>query len=81
MMINKTRIGCPFLFAVLTLPSLLFSIGCNAPKDQLKAFNAHFEAANYDGSAQFAQKKLLKRINAENTLALTEKEIRNILEV
>ncbi len=55
---NKFRIGYPFLLAILTLPSLLFSIGCNAPKDHLKVFNTSFEAANYDSSALFAQKKL-----------------------
>ena len=62
-MMNKIRIGCPLLFAVLTLPSLLFSIGCNAPKDQLQTFNAYFEASNYDGSATFAQKKIKPRKN------------------
>jgi len=55
---NKARVGCPFLFAILTLFNLSFSTGCNAPKDQLKVFNTSFEASNYDNSALFAEKKI-----------------------
>jgi hypothetical protein len=55
---NRARVGCPFLFAILTLFNLPFSTGCNAPKDQLKVFNTSFEASNYDNSALFAQQKI-----------------------
>ncbi|MDD5064278.1 MAG: hypothetical protein PHQ35_05915 [Phycisphaerae bacterium] len=60
---NKAKVGCPFLFAILTLFSLSFSTGCNAPKDQLKVFNTSFEASNYDNSALFAEKKIGQRKN------------------
>jgi hypothetical protein len=62
-MMNAVKVGYPLLFAILTLPYLLFSIGCNAPKDQLKVFNTHFEASNYDNSALFAQQKIGRQKN------------------
>ena len=60
---NGVRIGYPLLLAILTLLILPFSAGCNTPKAHLKAFNAHFEASNYDSSALFAQKKIHQRKN------------------
>jgi len=60
---NRARIGYPLLLAILTLLILPFSTGCNIPKDHLKAFNAHFEASNYENSALFARKKIGKRKN------------------
>jgi hypothetical protein len=60
---NRAKVGCPFLFAILTLLNLLFSTGCNAPKDQLKVFNTSFEASNYDNSALFAQQKISRQKN------------------
>ena len=60
---NGVRVGYPLLFAILTLLNLLFSSGCNAPKDHLKVFNTHFETSNYENSALFAQKKIGKRKN------------------
>ncbi len=60
---NRARVGCPFLFAILTLFNLPFSTGCNAPKDQLRVFNTSFEASNYDNSAFFAEKKIGRRKN------------------
>jgi len=60
---NRAKVGCPFLFAILTLLNLLFSTGCNAPKDQLKVFNTSFEASNYDNSALFAQQKIGRQKN------------------
>lgn len=60
---NRAKVGCPFLFAILTLFNLSFSTGCNAPKDQLKVFNTSFEASNYDNSALFAEKKISQRKN------------------
>jgi uncharacterized protein len=62
---NKAKVGCPFLFAVLALFNLPFSTGCNAPKDQLKAFNTSFEASNYDNSALLAEKKICQRKNPD----------------
>ncbi|MFA5251357.1 MAG: hypothetical protein WC454_02080 [Phycisphaerae bacterium] len=60
---NKVKVGCPFLFAILTLFNLPFSTGCNPPKDQLKVFNTSFDASNYDNCALFAQQKICKRKN------------------
>jgi hypothetical protein len=60
---NRVRVGCPLLLAILTLSILPFAIGCNAPKDQLKVFNTSFEASNYDNSALFAQQKIGRRKN------------------
>jgi hypothetical protein len=60
---NKVRLTHPLLFAILTLSILPFSIGCNAPKDNLKVFNTSFEASNYDNSALFAEKKIGRRKN------------------
>jgi uncharacterized protein len=60
---NRAKVGCPFLFAILTLFNLSFSTGCNAPKDQLKVFNTSFEASNYDNSALFAQQKIGRQKN------------------
>jgi hypothetical protein len=62
---NKAGAGYPFLLAALIVSILPFSIGCNAPKDQLKVFNTSFEASNYDSSALFAEKKIGKRKNPE----------------
>jgi hypothetical protein len=62
---NRVKVGCPFLFAILTLFNLSFSTGCNAPKDQLKVFNTSFEASNYDNSALFAEKKISQRKNPD----------------
>ncbi len=55
---NAVKASYPLLFAILTLSILLFSTGCNTPKDNLKVFNTSFEASNYDNSALFAQKKI-----------------------
>jgi hypothetical protein len=55
---SSARAGCTFLLAILTLFNLLFSTGCNAPKDQLGVFNKSFEASDYDNSALFAEKKI-----------------------
>ena len=52
-----------FLITALVLLSLLFSAGCNAPKDQLSAFNSHFEAFDYEAAILFAEKKISKRKN------------------
>jgi hypothetical protein len=60
---NKVKVRYPLLFAILTLPNLLFSLGCNAPKDNLKVFNTSFEASNYDNSALFAQQKIGQQKN------------------
>lgn len=60
---SKARVGCPFLFAILTLFNVSFSTGCNPPKDQLKVFNKSFEASDYDNSALFAEKKICHRKN------------------
>jgi hypothetical protein len=60
---NRAKVGCPFLFAILTLLNLSFSTGCNAPKDNLKVFNTSFEASNYDNSALFAQQKIGRQKN------------------
>lgn len=60
---NKARVGSPLLLAFLTLSILPFSIGCNAPKDQLKVFNTSFEASNYGVSALFAEKKISRGNN------------------
>lgn len=60
---NRVKVGYPFLFAILTLLNLLFSTGCNAPKDNLKVFNTSFEASNYDNSALFAQQKIGRQKN------------------
>ncbi len=51
------------VFAVLALLILPFFAGCNAPKGQLAAFNAHFERFDYEKSAQFAEKKISKQKN------------------
>jgi hypothetical protein len=58
---NRARVGCSFLFAIIILFNLPFSTGCNAPKDQLKVFNANFEASNYDNAALFAEGKIGRR--------------------
>ncbi|MGA1980796.1 MAG: hypothetical protein ABSG99_09625 [Sedimentisphaerales bacterium] len=60
---NRAKVGCPLLLAFLTLSILPFSIGCNAPKDNLKVFNTSFEASNYDNSALFAQNKISRQKN------------------
>ncbi|MFZ0035717.1 MAG: hypothetical protein WAK60_12115 [Sedimentisphaerales bacterium] len=60
---NKVKVRYPLLFAILTLPNLLFSLGCNAPKDNLKVFNTSFEVSNYDNSALFAQNKMGQQKN------------------
>ena len=49
------------LVSVLALFSLLFSTGCNAPKDQLNIFNSHFEASEYEAAILFAEKKISNR--------------------
>jgi len=56
---NKGTYRC-FLVSVLVLFSLMFLIGCNAPKDQLAAFNSHFEASDYEAAILFAEKKISK---------------------
>jgi hypothetical protein len=60
---NRARVGCPLLLAILTLSILPFAIGCNTPKDNLKVFNTSFEASNYDNSALFAQQKIGRQKN------------------
>jgi hypothetical protein len=62
-MMNRARVGCPLLLAILTLSILPFAIGCNTPKDNLKVFNTSFEASNYDNSALFAQQKIGRQKN------------------
>ena len=60
---NGVRFKKPVVFAVLALLILPFFAGCNAPKDQLAAFNGHFLSSDYEKSAQFAEKKISKRAN------------------
>ena len=50
-----------FLIPALVLLGLLFSAGCNAPKSQLAAFNAHFEASDYEAAILYAEEKISKR--------------------
>ena len=44
----------------LILLLIAFSVGCNAPKDQLKVFNGHFRNREYQKSIQYAQSKMSK---------------------
>jgi hypothetical protein len=57
------RIKSSVVFAVVSLLILPFFAGCNAPKDQLAAFNGHFERFDYEKSARFAEKKISKQAN------------------
>jgi hypothetical protein len=50
------------IFATLIF-ILTFFTGCNAPRDQLAAFNVYFENFDYENSACFAAKKISKRKN------------------
>ncbi len=61
---NTIKQGHPLLLlAISTTSILLFSTGCNAPRNHLKVFNKHFEASNYDNSALFAQQKISRKKN------------------
>jgi len=60
---NGVRFKKPVVFTVLALLILPFFTGCNAPKDQLAAFNGHFLSSDYEESAQFAEKKISKSKN------------------
>ena len=48
---------------VVILILLVLFAGCNAPKDQLAAFNGRFESFDYAKSAHFAAGKISKRTN------------------
>jgi hypothetical protein len=48
------------VLVVLLILVTVFS-GCNAPQDQLAAFNSHFEGFDYENSALYASKKISKR--------------------
>ena len=54
--------GVKFKNSVLVVILILaiFLAGCNAPKDQLAAFNGHFESFDYECSANFAAGKIGK---------------------
>ncbi|MDD5327708.1 MAG: hypothetical protein PHY02_07840 [Phycisphaerae bacterium] len=60
---NRVKLGQPFILAISTLSILSLSIGCNAPKENLKVFNTSFETSNYDNAALFAEKKIGQRKN------------------
>lgn len=60
-MTNGVRFWNPLLFAILTLFNIFFFAGCNVPKNHLATFNRHFEGADYENSALFAQEKIGKR--------------------
>jgi len=60
---SRIKIKSSVGFAVLALLILPFFAGCNAPKDQLAAFNGHFASSDYEASARFAEKKIKKRNN------------------
>jgi len=60
---NRVKLGRPFVLAISTLSILSLSIGCNAPKENLKVFNTSFETSNYDSAALFAEKKIGQRKN------------------
>ncbi|MCK4753482.1 MAG: hypothetical protein KAS75_08540 [Planctomycetes bacterium] len=55
------KLRSPVLFAIIALLVLPFFIGCNAPKNHLATFNGHFEIADYNNSALFAQKRIKNR--------------------
>lgn len=49
-----------FLVIVLSLP---FVCGCNAPREQLIAFNQYFEASDFNSASAYAEKKIHKGKN------------------
>jgi hypothetical protein len=51
------------VLAIVLLFNLSLFTGCNAPKSHLATFNGHFERADYENSALFAQKKISKNKN------------------
>jgi len=53
----KRRQLSRFYLVLFLMP---FFVGCNAPKDQLNAFNEHFRTCGYEESIQFAQSKMGK---------------------
>jgi len=68
-------VRCRFFIPVLVLLSLLFSAGCNAPKDQLIAFNRYFEASDYEAAILFAEKRISKHTKYEMSAEFAEKKI------
>ncbi|MBN1804432.1 MAG: hypothetical protein JW837_04215 [Sedimentisphaerales bacterium] len=57
----KFKNSVTFIFIISAV--LPFFAGCNAPRDQLAAFNGHFESFDYEHSARFAAGKIKKRKN------------------
>ena len=57
--------GIRFKNSVLVVILILavFFAGCNAPQDQLAAFNGHFERFDFENSAHFAAGKISKHKN------------------
>ena len=57
--------GVKFKSSVLVVILILVTLfaGCNAPQDQLAAFNRHFEGFDYENSALYAERKISKRAN------------------
>ena len=47
--------------SVISVVSLFFICGCNAPREQLLAFNKTFEASDFNSAATFAEKNIKSR--------------------
>lgn len=60
---SKVKYWNPFLFAILSIFSLIFFSGCNAPKKDLESFNKYLKEFDYVNSAAFAEKKICKGKN------------------
>lgn len=63
-----------FFIPIFVLSGLLFSVGCNAPKDQLTAFNRHFEASDYEAAIVFAEERISRHTKYEMSAEFAEKK-------
>jgi hypothetical protein len=59
---SKRIFSSILVFSVVVL-SLPFVCGCNAPREQLIAFNQYFEASDFNSATAFAEKNIQKRKN------------------
>jgi len=48
---------------IITAVGLLFTCGCNAPREQLLEFNRTFEVSDFNSASAFAEKNIKKRKN------------------
>jgi len=51
--------------SIIIAAGLLFICGCNAPREQLLAYNKYFEASDFNSASTFAEKNIKKRTNPD----------------